>query len=914
MKPDFALSLTFDGITLLHRAAGGWRHVGDAGFDAPDLAAAVSELRARAKKLATGKLRTKLILPNEQIRYLSVETGDARGDIRDSLVREALAEATPYDLSELVYDTASDGRMTHVAAVARETLEEAEAFAVEHEMGPLAFVAIPGDEAFLGEPWFGQTKAATHEFGKNTVEPDGIAVVVVGKAVYPEPEPEPVEESQAVEEPEPDTDEAPETEDTAPQPTAPAGFSSRRARREDPATAEDSPATGELLTAERPRFSLAPGPVASGVTPEVEHTPVAAEIAETVTQDDEDEPQEEAEVTAKIETDPDPVVAAPEYREPEYEEAEPDLTLTAPEFRTQPEEDPVPTATGFSAFLSRKREKEDPPVTARPKQTTSRIAPPPPAAMSEPGDEAAKMTVFGARDNKVGGKPRHLGLILTAGLLLFLAAVAIWASLFLDDGIAGLFGTDDAPSEHALTPAVVPAPDVLDTDPVVTAVEQSEGVFRPGAADTDTDPNAAPDTDVDQGPQIAAEPGAPEAPAADDSLQNLPDAPGLSETDMAVLDALDEGENDAIPADELPAIDDDLPGIDSEVLDDEAVADAQDMETAPTGGEDTAVATEVPAEPQTEAEKEARYAATGIWPEAPEAPASPAVIGLDDLFIASIDRTDMSQDAVALPQPEEFETDEAPDVVSSPAAAGTLFALDENGLVEATPEGTLNQEGVRIYAGLPPIRPSSIPERLDVQEEAESDALRDRLAELRPRLRPEDLAERQERTQLGGLTRDELATLRPKLRPRSLQEEAETLRAEQATPAPPSAQAVAASRRPDPRPADFASIVRTARAAPEEADEPEPVAPVRVQPTIPSSASVARQATLDNAINLRRVNLIGVYGTPSNRRALVRLPSGRYKKVQVGDSVDGGRIVAIGDSELRYSKGGRNLTLKIPSG
>ena len=87
-----------------------------------------------------------------------------------------------------------------------------------------------------------------------------------------------------------------------------------------------------------------------------------------------------------------------------------------------------------------------------------------------------------------------------------------------------------------------------------------------------------------------------------------------------------------------------------------------------------------------------------------------------------------------------------------------------------------------------------------------------------------------------------------------------------------------------------------------------------MQPSIPSSASVARQATLDNAINLRRVNLIGVYGTPSNRRALVRLPSGRYKKVQVGDSVDGGRIVAIGDSELRYSKGGRNLTLKIPSG
>ena len=62
------------------------------------------------------------------------------------------------------------------------------------------------------------------------------------------------------------------------------------------------------------------------------------------------------------------------------------------------------------------------------------------------------------------------------------------------------------------------------------------------------------------------------------------------------------------------------------------------------------------------------------------------------------------------------------------------------------------------------------------------------------------------------------------------------------------------------------------------------------------------------------MNLIGVYGTPSNRRALVRLPSGRYKKVQVGDTIDGGRVSAIGDSELRYQKGGRNLVLKIPSG
>ncbi len=87
-----------------------------------------------------------------------------------------------------------------------------------------------------------------------------------------------------------------------------------------------------------------------------------------------------------------------------------------------------------------------------------------------------------------------------------------------------------------------------------------------------------------------------------------------------------------------------------------------------------------------------------------------------------------------------------------------------------------------------------------------------------------------------------------------------------------------------------------------------------VVPKIPSSANVAKSATVKNAINLRNVNLIGVYGKPSSRRALVRLSNGRYQKVQVGDRIDGGRVSAIGNNELRYKKGSRNLTLKMPKG
>ncbi len=85
-------------------------------------------------------------------------------------------------------------------------------------------------------------------------------------------------------------------------------------------------------------------------------------------------------------------------------------------------------------------------------------------------------------------------------------------------------------------------------------------------------------------------------------------------------------------------------------------------------------------------------------------------------------------------------------------------------------------------------------------------------------------------------------------------------------------------------------------------------------PKLPSSASVSREATVKNALNLREVNLIGVYGKPSDRRALVRLGNGRYRKVEVGDRLDGGRVSAIGDAELRYNKSGRAIVLKMPRG
>jgi type IV pilus biogenesis protein PilP len=114
----------------------------------------------------------------------------------------------------------------------------------------------------------------------------------------------------------------------------------------------------------------------------------------------------------------------------------------------------------------------------------------------------------------------------------------------------------------------------------------------------------------------------------------------------------------------------------------------------------------------------------------------------------------------------------------------------------------------------------------------------------------------------------------------------------------------AAIRQPEPEPP-------SAEVTPETEEEPELAA--ATAPRIPSSANVAKQATIRNAINLRDMNLIGVYGTSSQRYALVRNPNGRYVKVEVGDRLDGGRVAAITASELRYEKRGRMVVLALPN-
>ncbi|MFU8777971.1 MAG: hypothetical protein ACNA7M_09935, partial [Roseovarius sp.] len=181
MKPNFALSLSFEGIGLLHRAGdAGWHLVGDVPLNAVDLTGELAALRAKAARLDPSGLATKLIIPDAQIKYMDLPASSAPDGDYDRAAAVALEGATPYHVDDLVYDWSVDEGRLYIAAVASETLDEAEAFATEHKFNPVSFVARPQSDRFAGEPFFG---AAAQARG---VDRDAVPVRILGSARLPE--------------------------------------------------------------------------------------------------------------------------------------------------------------------------------------------------------------------------------------------------------------------------------------------------------------------------------------------------------------------------------------------------------------------------------------------------------------------------------------------------------------------------------------------------------------------------------------------------------------------------------------------------------------------------------------------------------------------------------------------------------
>ncbi len=476
---------------------------------------------------------------------------------------------------------------------------------------------------------------------------------------------------------------------------------------------------------------------------------------------------------------------------------------------------------------------------------------------------------LGARRLPQRGKPRHLGLILTGILLLFLAVVAAWSSLYLtraDDA------TDTQTAEVSQPPlddlAAIDAPDAV--DPALPTIDDEAAADGQDEADIPT-PTAEADPVIEPSPQTAVETDAADAAP-----------PGSAEQDEIFLAGMD------------------------------SPPSATDPLTLPPPASAGDVAPDAPMPPppfgtvyQFDADGRIVPTAEGIM--TPEGVM--LVAGAPPRQPASRPDAVTAAAAALAPQPPTPQT---------PAAAADVPAPDQ----ALAPADTFGADPA-LADGRPRSRPDDLAPTAPAAGEDDASlapAEDSRFASLRPRLRPAAVLAAGEESRRAT----EAASLASQA---ALAAAADQAVAEANADGSISPLAVSVSRVPAPRPRNLSRAVEAAvaaatqpasrsktpepPAAEEGDDEPEVAS---AAPRIPTKTSVAKQATFVNAINLSKVNLIGVYGSQSQRYALIRQSNGRYKKVRVGDRFDGGTVKAITASEVRYQKGGRLISLAMPKG
>ena len=82
----------------------------------------------------------------------------------------------------------------------------------------------------------------------------------------------------------------------------------------------------------------------------------------------------------------------------------------------------------------------------------------------------------------------------------------------------------------------------------------------------------------------------------------------------------------------------------------------------------------------------------------------------------------------------------------------------------------------------------------------------------------------------------------------------------------------------------------------------------------PDNTKAEGLATEKGVLDLYSVSLIGTTGSEDERRALVRMPSGRIETLTVGDMLRGRRIDAIEPARLLMSRNGDQSVLEMPKG
>ncbi|KEO52929.1 hypothetical protein TP2_08290 [Thioclava pacifica DSM 10166] len=522
-----------------------------------------------------------------------------------------------------------------------------------------------------------------------------------------------------------------------------------------------------------------------------------------------------------------------------------------------------------------------------------------PAQAQSAAEAQPEKTVFGGEKRApVGGKPRYLGAMLTGALVILLAIIALWSSLLKDPV---------GPEEIAQIPAAPSAPPEV-SQPVDTATAPE------ATSPAETTPEPEPAT-PEPAPQPEAEAPAPEPDTPPAEMPALPQVtlapPQPATAPEAAAEPAPQAEPAADPSGTLStASPTTLPPFDATPLPPPVAEPAPEPEVTPTPegtempGGFTLYAGKpdiVPA-PRPDVVSDA-YAAT--LPPTPEATfeALPALSGFtpkprpDDLTGAAPDAT--PEPAPATPPADQT----APPTPTPPVDQGALDpALQPNPELQDTRPTARPEDVTRLAASqAPSAEPAAAanPELAAVRPERRPATIQDAV---QGAVAAQDAAAAANSDPFAGATTLAVArSANPPEKPRNFSRSVERALAAAIAAEPAPSVAVAAAAAPAPAP----------KAQPVEIDEPEPVAPA---PKLPTSASVAKQATEKNAINLRKINLIGLYGSSSNRRALVRLSNGRFVKVGVGDRLDGGKVTAIGSGQLTYKKGSRSYTLKLLEG
>ncbi|MCY1125461.1 hypothetical protein OU426_01220 [Frigidibacter sp. RF13] len=873
MKPRFALELTNEAVSLLERGPDGWVRLGEAAFDAEDFDARLAMLREIAQKRAPEGFTSKLILPNSQILYFECQVTGPDQATRRAEIRAALDGRTPYPLSELVFDFSRSGNRARVAVVAGVTLDEAEAFADANGFNPVAFVAAPEPDRFAGEPFFGPTSVVSNYLADGIrLDRDQDPVRVVADLPSDASPPEIDPEALPAEAPEAGTPAERVSEEAT---TVETGASETDPRADIKAETADGAAT-DPVEDEAPFIAVM----------EDEEHETAAPPPETVP------PVEPATVDEPLLAEMSPIANIVPAPDPSDDGADP--ALAEDDAETEDDEDTVgQPATMIPTFHSQRDHGE---AGGKPQgEAGSRLATIVPrlgGAASLPEAESSTARVARLVVEKRGGSTADLGLTATrpsglraglptwalpAGLAAAVAVTALGAwALFLREPV--VVETAAAPetvtatgSESSTFPAVTtgadptpaPVPRAVPDLPTPTISDAAPAPTASGAADTSGSADLGADTSVARAKADPA--GADALPASDPALPPQPAPPPFG----TLLRYAADGSIIATP--------------DGVTTPGGFTLFAGRPPRLPTARPESVIAA---AQPQPTPDAETPTESSADPAEAPEtvAPPDPRVVG----------KAPRGRPATLVVPAPPVETtppaapENAPDASPAPGDQTTLPPLS------------------------PPVdprhaarRPSARPDKIVAAAEAKRNA-DEAIAEAAASAARAE-AEAAERALESASPLAVTSSRKPAQRSAAAVSAAAAARLAAATPAPASVDSGAveaalaeaqASAEPEPASAP----------ATEDIDEPELTEGIA---TLPTTRTVAKKSTFANAIDLGDINLIGVYGSSAARRALVRLPSGRYVKVKVGDRLDGGQVAAIGDTELRYVKKGKTLVLRI---